>query len=169
MATKSRLTKAALDRLEARASELTAQARGIAHTETGAYARLSADDYAFMWLHAWHAALLEEQVADAKDPEEEIILDPVRVRGLHVREDLAEFNMEFITGLMNWDKIQGSYVDLPGVGRGTPVRGRPETITLLQVVHNEVCLSTVAAVRDKEHYAWIDRGELKHDPLTEEE
>lgn len=169
MATKSRLTKAALDRLEARASELTAQARGIAHTETGAYARLSADDYAFMWLHAWHAALLEEQVADAKDPEEETILDPVQVMGLHTQEDITDAAVAWVAELVGWDEVEGCYVAIPCTSRGGPRTGKTEEIVLIQVAKDDVYRKNVIAIRDEDRKVWVDSSLLEHGYIREEE
>lgn len=169
MATRSRLTKATLDRLEARASELTAQARGIGRQETGAFAVRDARDYAFLWLQAWHATLLEEQVADAKDPEEETILDPVQVKGLYTQEDLVEAAMVWVVELIGWDEIIGSYVVVLGTSRGGPRKGKPEEIVFIRVAEDGVDRKTVAAIRDEENKIWIDSSLLEHDPITEEE
>ena len=169
MATASRLTKVTLDRIEARASELIAQARGIAHQETGTYTRLNAGDYTPLWLQAWQVALIEEQVADAKDPEEETILDPLQVIRLHTPDDLVDAAMVSFAKVIGWDEIIGSYVAIPCTSRGGPRKGKPEEIVFIRVAKDGVYRKTVAAIRDEENKVWIDYAVLEHGCIEEEE
>lgn len=169
MATRSRLTKATLDRLEARASELMARSRGISYQKTSDHTKLSNVDYASLWLQALHAALLEEQVADTKDSEEETILDPLQVRQLYSQEDLIETATAWVAELVGWDEVKGCYVVVPGTSRGGPRKGKPEEIVFMRVAKDGVDRKTVAAIRDEENKIWIDSSLLEHDPITEEE
>lgn len=169
MATESRLTEATLNRLKARASELMAQASGIARQKTEAYTRFSTNEYASMWLHAWHAALLEEQVADAKNAIKETILKPVQVKGLHTQEDLVETATVWIAELVGWDEVKGCYVVVPGTSCGGPRKGKPEEIVFMRVAKDGVDRKTVAAIRDEENKIWIDSDVLEHGHIEEEE
>lgn len=63
---KSRLTEKTLGRIEARAAEINTQAMVKMLDEMGHDTKVSAGDFGRMWLLAYQAALLEEQVADIK-------------------------------------------------------------------------------------------------------
>jgi len=63
---KSRLTKRTLNRIEARACEIDAEAMQKILGEIGG-AKISAGDIGHMWLQSYQIALVEELVADVKD------------------------------------------------------------------------------------------------------